>query len=115
MVSATASYGDSLFWLAILQGSFTVLSVSVYGAWRYLIQGQRQRTAERLAREIRPGVEVKVDDHQNFLQIRSHTATRTDAGGPPPEQEGGQLLADIIWLDARREARPNDSGWAPPA
>ncbi|SRR6266545_2709918 len=116
MLSAIAPYGDSLFWLVIVQGILGVLPVSAYKGWQYLIEGQRQRTAERIAWKIRPGVEVELEDRQSSLHVRGHlTTARADAQGSPPEREGRPLLVDIILLDAHRQAKPCESGWAPPA
>jgi hypothetical protein len=116
MPSAIASYEGSLFWLAIFQGILAVLPVSAYKGWRYLIEGQRQRAAERIARNIRPGVEVELKDRRSSLHVHRHLRTaRADAQGLPPKREGGPLLADIVPLDAHRQVKPSQSGWTPPA
>jgi hypothetical protein len=116
MLSAITSYEGGLLWLTIIQAILAVLSVSAHKAWQYLIEGQRQRTLERMARTIPLGVEAKLQDRRSYIHVRSNLIT--DGGhvqGPPPDREQERQLADVVLLDTHRQIKPNESSWAPPA
>jgi len=90
------------------------LHVSVRKGWQYLIEGQRQQAAERIASKSQAGFEVKLQDRRNLLHVRSDLANAgTDPQGPPERDD--EVLADVILMDAYRQKDPGKSGWAPPA
>ena len=118
MLSVIASYQQNLLWVAAVQGVFTVLYLSASKGWQYLIEGQRQRAAERIACKGRAVIEVRVQDRRSFLHVRSDLTTADPdphRPPPPPERNGETLLADIILLDAHRKEKLSESSWAPPA
>jgi hypothetical protein len=111
-----AFYERSLLYLTIIQGAFGVLSVSAYKGWQYLIEGQRQRATAHITWLIREGMDVKLQDRRSLLHIRSDISTEgAYPQGPPPKQDGGPILADIIILDVYRQRKSSKETWAPPA
>jgi hypothetical protein len=114
MLSAVASDERTLLWLIVVQGSLAVLYVSVCKGWQYLIEGQRQQAAERIASKSQAGFEVKLQDRRSLLHVRSDLANAgTDPQGPPERDD--EVLADVILMDAYRQKDPSKSSWAPPA
>jgi len=120
MLSAIASYERNLLWLAIVQVILVVmpvvLHVSTCRAWQYLIEGQRHRTVEHIAEDIKPGVEVKFHDRQSHIHVRRDlTTSSTGAQGSPPDGGEETMLADVVRLDTYRQMKANNTSWAPPA
>jgi hypothetical protein len=114
MLSAIASDEWALLLLMVVQSSLAVLHVSVYKGWQYLIEGQRQQAAERMASKSRNGFEVKLQDRRSLLHVRSDLENAgTDPQGPPERKE--DVLADVVLLDAYRPKDPSKRSWAPPA
>jgi hypothetical protein len=113
MLKAVASCGDSCLWPLAVHGVLAVVSLSVYKCWQYLIEGQRQRAAERIACKIRPGTDVELDRRSSLYVRRDLAATGTGSQGRLPDRHGELLLVDMVMPDAHEE-KPRGNGWMPP-
>jgi hypothetical protein len=114
MLSAIASDERTLLCLIVVQSSLAVLHVSVCKGWQYLIEGQRQQAAERIASRSQAGFEVKLQDRRSLLHVRSDLANEGfDPQGP--SQRDDEVLADVVLMDPYRKQDPSRSSWAPPA
>jgi hypothetical protein len=85
MLSAAAG-GDISLSVIILQGIVAAVLLGMHKIAQYLLERQRQQNARLVARDIRPGVSVELEDRQSSLHVEGASSELEEREEPPPEE-----------------------------